>query len=471
MKKVKIICTMGPNVDKDVSLLEGMIENGMNIARFNFSHGDLKEHGKRISLVKHTAQKMHKNISLLLDTKGPEMRLGRFADGKKVQLKQGQSFTLTYADTLGDENHVAISHKKLFTEIKPDNVLLLADGLIGLKVIEIKNRDIITEVLNSGEISDRKRVAAPGISLGLPIISEEDKKDIIFGIEQGMDFIAASFIQRASDVEAIRAILREHGSDMEIISKIECAEGVKNIDAIIAASDGIMVARGDLGVEIPAEDVPLLQKKIIKKCNEAGKPVIVATQMLESMIVNPRPTRAEASDIANAIFDGTDAIMLSGESANGKYPVEAVKIMDKIALRIEQELEYKKLFLHRGFSRQMSTTDVIAHATVQMAYELNAVAIVAPTKSGYTARVISKYRPQASILAYVSDEKVAHHLNLLWGVGTIKGDDWEDVDELITTAKKAVVDLHIAKPGDKIIVTAGMKLAEGDTTSIRVCTI
>ncbi|WP_196594524.1 pyruvate kinase [Pectinatus sottacetonis] len=470
LKKTKIVCTMGPNVDKDPQILEDMIKNGMNVARFNFSHGDYAEHEKRINLVKQTAKKMDKTISFVLDTKGPEMRLGNFADGK-VFLKKGNKFTLTNSDEPGDATHVSINHKNLYTEVKPGNILLLSDGLVALRVDEISGKDIITTILNDGPMSTRKRAAAPGVSLGLPAISQQDRNDIIFGIKHDMDFVAASFIQRADDVEAIRTLIKENGGHMEIIPKIECAEGVKNIDSIIAASDGIMVARGDLGIEIPAEDVPLIQKEIIRKCNKLGKPVIVATQMLETMTTNPRPTRAEASDVANAIFDGTDAIMLSGESANGDYPVEAVKVMDSIAKRVETALEYKHIFINKGFERQDEVTDVIAHATVQMAYELDASAIITPTESGYTAKVVSKYRPEATIVAYTPNEKVARHLNLRWGVIPIEGTDWDDIDEMIATATAAAAEKGIVKQGDKTIVTSGMKFGEGNTSTIRVHTI
>lgn len=470
LKKTKIVCTMGPNVDKDPQILEDMINNGMNVARFNFSHGDYEEHGKRINLVKQTAKKLGKTISLVLDTKGPEMRLGDFAAGK-VFLKKDTTFTITNSDEPGDETHVSVNHKNLYKEVKPGNILLLSDGLVGLRVEEIKGQDIVTTVLNDGPMSTRKRAAAPGVALGLPAISEQDRKDIIFGIENDMDFVAASFIQRAEDVQEIRALINEHKGHMEIIPKIECAEGVKNIDSIIAASDGIMVARGDLGVEIPAEDVPLIQKEIIKKCNKVGKPVIVATQMLETMTTNPRPTRAEVSDVANAIFDGTDAIMLSGESANGDYPVEAVQVMDSIAKRVEGALEYKHIFIKKGFERQDETTDVVAHATVQMAYELDATAIITPTESGYTAKVVSKYRPQAAIVAYTPNEKVARHLNLRWGVMPIEGKDWETVDEMIANTTSAAAAQNIVKQGDKTVITSGMKLAEGNTSTIRVHTI
>lgn len=334
LKKTKIICTQGPATERP-GVVDALIANGMNCARFNFSHGDHAEHLNRINMVREAAKKAGKVISLILDTKGPEMRLGEFKDGK-VMLEKGNKFTLTYEDIPGDETHVSVNHKGLYTEVKPGDTLLLSDGLVALKVDEIRGKDIITTIQNSGKMSTKKRVAAPGVSLGLPPISEQDAKDIVFGCEQDMDFVAASFIQRPEDVLAIRKLIEEHNGHMEILPKIENLEGVKNFDAILEVSDGIMVARGDLGVEVPAEDVPLIQKEIIRKCNKAGKPVIVATQMLDSMERNPRPTRAEVSDVGNAILDGTDAIMLSGETASGDYPIEAVSTMNRIAMRIEE---------------------------------------------------------------------------------------------------------------------------------------
>lgn len=469
LKKTKIICTQGPSTEKP-GVVDALIANGMNCARFNFSHGDHAEHQARIDAVRAAAKKAGRVISLILDTKGPEMRLGEFKAGK-VMLQKGNKFTLTYDDEPGDETHVSINHKKLYTEVKPGDKLLLSDGLVELRVEEIKGKDILTTILNSGKMSTRKRVAAPGVSLGLPPISNQDKKDIIFGVQNDMDFVAASFIQRASDVEAIRALINEHGGHMEIIPKIENLEGVKNFDSILAVSDGIMVARGDLGVEIPAEDVPLIQKDIIKKCNRAGKPVIVATQMLDSMERNPRPTRAEVSDVGNAILDGTDAIMLSGETASGDYPVEAVATMNRIAMRIEQSLDYKKLFTSKSIERQPSTTDAIAHATVELAYELDAKAIITPTMSGYTTKVVSKYRPKCAIVAYASNDKVARHLNLRWGVYPVRGRSWHTVDEMTGSATQAALDHGYVDIGDKTIVTSGIKLSEGDTSSIRVYTM
>ena len=471
LKKTKIICTQGPSTGKP-GVVDALIENGMNLARFNFSHGDHEEHLGRINMVREAAKKAGKVVSLVLDTKGPEMRLGDFKDGK-VMLEKGNKFTLTFSDEPGDETHVSINHKNLYTEVKPGDTLLLSDGLVALTVDEIKGKDIVTTIQNSGKMSTRKRVAAPGVSLGLPPISEQDAKDIIFGCKQDMDFVAASFIQRPEDVLAIRKLIEDNGGRMEIIPKIENLEGVKNFDAILAVSDGIMVARGDLGVEVPAEDVPLIQKDIIRKCNKAGKPVIVATQMLESMTNNPRPTRAEVSDVGNAILDGTDAIMLSGETANGDYPVEAVSTMNCIAQRIESALEYKDLFVERGFEHLESRTRAVAHATVQMAYELDAGTIITPTESGYTTKVVSKYRPKAAIIAYTSSEKVVRQLNLRWGVYPVLGEQWKDVDEMTSNATAATVKEGYAKRGDLTIITSGIKTGTGtrNTNSIRVYTI
>ena len=469
LKKTKIVCTQGPSTEKP-GVIDALIANGMNCARFNFSHGDHEEHLGRINMVREAAKKAGKVISLILDTKGPEMRLGEFKDGK-VMLEKGNKFTLTYDDEPGDETHVSVNHKGLYTEVKPGDTLLLSDGLVALKVDEIKGKDIVTTIQNSGKMSTRKRVAAPGVSLGLPPISEQDAKDIIFGCEQDMDFVAASFIQRPDDVLAIRKLIEEHNGRMEIIPKIENLEGVKNFDAILEVSDGIMVARGDLGVEVPAEDVPLIQKEIIRKCNAAGKPVIVATQMLDSMERNPRPTRAEVSDVGNAILDGTDAIMLSGETASGDYPVEAVSTMNRIAQRIESSLEYKELYVERGLHHLKSRTRAIAHATVQMAYELDVPAIITPTETGYTTKVVSKYRPKAAIVAYTPSEKALRQLNLRWGVYPVLGSMWKDADEMLSNATAAAVKEGLVQRGDMTIITSGVKAGKGNSSSVRVYNI
>ncbi len=468
-KKTKIICTMGPATDRD-GVLDALIAGGMNCARFNFSHGTHEEQAGRIAKVRAAAKKAGAVIPLLLDTKGPEMRLGEFAEGK-VELKKGSRFVLTADDAPGDATRVSVNHKKLYTEVKPGDTLLLSDGLVALKVEAVEGTNIVTTVQNDGPMSTRKRVAAPGVALGLPPISEQDEKDIIFGVEQGMDFVAASFIQRAEDVRAIRALIAKHGGQMEILSKIENLEGVKNFDAILAETDGVMVARGDLGVEIPAEDVPLIQKEIIAKCNRAGKPVIVATQMLESMTANPRPTRAEVSDVANAILDGTDAIMLSGETASGDYPAEAVQTMARIAERTERALSYREIIEGAGVERH-KTTEAIAHATVHLAYEVGAKLIITPTDSGYTTRMVSKYRPKADILAFTPSEEVARRLNLRWGVQTVASDcPWKDAEEMTTLSTAAAKAAGLVKTGDCTIITSGIKLGTGNTNAIRVHTV
>ena len=469
LKKTKIICTQGPATDPD-GIVDALIESGMNCARFNFSHGTHEEHLTRINKVRAAAERSGKVISLILDTKGPEMRLGEFAEGK-VQLEKGQKFTLTHDDAPGDAMHVSVNHKNLYNEVKPGDTLLLSDGLVGLVVDEIRGKDIVTTVQNSGPMSTRKRVAAPGVELGLPAISEQDERDIIFGIQNDMDFVAASFIQRPADVEEIRHLIAKHGGHMEIIPKIENLAGVNNFDEILAVSDGIMVARGDLGVEVPAEDVPVIQKEIIRKCNAVGKPVIVATQMLESMTTNPRPTRAEVSDVGNAIFDGADAIMLSGETASGDYPVEAVKTMSTIALRMEESLEYDTIIRSRSIRERSSVTDAVSHATVQLAYETSAAAILTPTQSGYTTRVVSKYRPKAMIVAYAPSPMIARHINLRWGVYPMQGRKWTSVEDMIESCTRGALSHGYVKEGDKVVMVAGMTYNEGGSVAVRVTTI
>ncbi|CUH96899.1 Pyruvate kinase [Propionispora sp. 2/2-37] len=467
LKKTKIICTIGPSTEQS-GVLEKMIEAGMNIARFNFSHGTHADQGERINFVRETAARMGRTIALLLDTKGPEMRLGMFAEGK-VKLVEGQKFILTSQNVSGTTERATVSHSLLPQEVAPGNQILLADGLVSLKVEEVRGTEIITTVQNTGEIGDRKRVAAPGVSLNLPFISDKDIADIHFGIEQDMDFIAASFVQRAADILAIRRVLEEANADMGIIAKIENAEGVKNIDEILKVADGIMVARGDLGVEIPAEEVPLVQKRTIEKCNKAGKPVITATQMLESMISNPRPTRAESSDIANAIMDGSDCIMLSGETASGKYPVEAVETMARIAMRTESALNYSSILMAKGIIPQRTTTDAISHATVQIAHELGASAIITSTQYGNTARMVSKYRPPANIVAVTPSEKTMRRIMLLWGVVPVLGITSENSDEMVQNSVQYALAAGAVKDGDLVVLTAGVPAGlTGTTNMIRV---
>lgn len=467
LKKTKIICTMGPSTENP-EILRAMIEGGMNVARFNFSHGNHEEHLGRIELVRRLSAETGKTIALLLDTKGPEMRLGKFVEGK-VQLTEGQTFILTSEEIAGTAERASVNHPLLPQEVVAGNVILLADGLIELVVEEVRGNDIITTVQNTGVIGDRKRVAAPGVSLNLPFLSEKDIADIEFGMAQGMDFIAASFVQRAADILAIRKVLEQNNTQMDIIAKIENAEGVKNIDEIIKVADGIMVARGDLGVEIPSEEVPVVQKQIIAKCNRAGRPVITATQMLESMVSNPRPTRAEASDVANAILDGTDCIMLSGETAQGKYPVEAVETMSRIALRTESSLNYSTILVSKGIVPQRTTTDAISHATVQIAHELGAAAILTSTQSGHTPRMVSKYRSQSFIVAVTPYEKTMRRMMLLWGVIPVLGGNFENSDDMVNRSLQKAVDAGVVSQGDLLVITAGLPIGmTGTTNMIRV---
>lgn len=472
MKKTKIICTMGPSTD-DVSLLADMMRSGMDLARFNFSHGSHEDHAARVELVRKAAAEVEKTIALIADTKGPEMRLGIFKDDK-VFLKEGDSFILTTKEIEGTAEISYVNYAGLPEELKPGNAILLSDGLLALEVtsVDVAGGKIYTKVVHGGEISSRKRVACPGVELKLPFLSEQDISDITFAAKLDMDYVAASFVQKADDVLAIRRVLEEAGSNMGIISKIENHAGVKNIEDIIAVSDGVMVARGDLGVEIPAEVVPLVQKNIIRSCNKAGKPVITATQMLESMINSYRATRAEASDIANAIFDGTDAIMLSGETASGKYPLEAVRTMAKIAEQTETALDYAQIFKSKGISERIHSTEAISHATVQIAQELSSDAIVSITESGFTARMLAKYRPAAAVIGVSRHLQTMRAMQLYWGVYPVLGPWSDNTDELIDESLGSAKKKGLIKDGDNVIVTAGVPVGKPGTTNlIKVVTL
>lgn len=471
MKRTKIVCTVGPSTDKP-GTLEAMLRAGMNVARFNFSHGNHDGHGQRIRQVREAAERVQLPVAIMLDTKGPEIRMGKFSN-KCIMLQEGATFTLTAREIAGDESIVSVNYKGLPEEVTAGQTILLADGLVSLRIIEVNGPDIVTTVENSGEISDFKRVAVPEVQLGLPFLSEQDVLDILFGIEQGVDFIAASFVQKAADVLAIRRVLESRGADCHIIAKIENAAGVRNIDDILKVADGVMVARGDLGVEIPTEDVPIIQKMLIRRCNFVGKPVITATQMLESMMVNPRPTRAEATDVANAIMDGTDAIMLSGETASGKYPVEAVTVMATLARRTEAALNYSAVMAVRSEAcEHVTTTDAISHATVQVAYELNAAAVITSTESGYTARMVSKYRPQAAIVAVTPKEKMLRRMLLLWGVQPVFVPQSANTDEMMSNAIAGAMASGWVKSGDLVVITAGIPVGiTGTTNMIKVHTV
>ncbi len=473
-RKTKIICTLGPAVDNE-DTMRALIQEGMNVARFNFSHGPHDEQMGRLKMLRKLRAELGKPVAALLDTKGPEIRLGEFENGK-VSLTSGQIFTLTTDDILGPDDRVSVTYKNLAADVKPGNHILIDDGLVGLEVLEINPvekptvkdaKDIVCRVLNDGVISNKKGVNVPNVNLTMPYISEKDYSDICFAVENDYDFIAASFVRTASDVLEIRKILAEKGGeDIRIISKIENMQGVENIDEIIRVSDGIMVARGDMGVEIPLEDVPVMQKMIIKKVCEAGKIVITATQMLDSMMKHPRPTRAEATDVANAIYDGTSAIMLSGETAAGQYPVEAVKTMVRIATRTERDINYDQRFRQRKVMANPDVTSAISHATCTMAGDLSAAAIITVTKSGGTARMISKYRPSCRIIGECLTEKVCRQLNLEWGVEPVLIGEEKSAELLFDKAVDVAEEKGFVSKGDIVVLTGGVPLGVSGTTNL-----
>ncbi|MBS4176059.1 pyruvate kinase [Lederbergia citrea] len=467
MKKTKIVCTIGP-ASENPETLSQLIDAGMNVARLNFSHGDHEEHRSRIVNIRETAKKAGKNIGILLDTKGPEIRTHDMENGA-IELKADSTVIISMEEVLGTVDKFSLSYPGLINDVHRGSKILLDDGLIALEVTEIKreNSEIVTKVLNTGILKNKKGVNVPGVSVNLPGMTEKDAKDILFGIEQGVDFIAASFVRRATDVLEIRQLLEENGgSYINIIPKIENQEGVDNIDEILAVSDGVMVARGDLGVEIPTEAVPLVQKQLIKKCNEAGKPVITATQMLDSMQRNPRPTRAEASDVANAIFDGSDAVMLSGETAAGSYPVEAVQTMHNIALTAEQALNHQEILSYLSKNSEHNMTDAICQSVAHTAINLEVSAIVTPTESGHTARMISKYRPKAPIVAITSNEAIVRRLSLKWGVYPKLGQKVTTTDEMLENAVTESLNSGLVKHGDLIVITGGVPVGEKGTTNL-----
>ena len=471
MKKTKVVCTMGPNTN-DKEVMRKLIQNGMDVARFNFSHGDHEEQKFRMDLLKELREEEHAHTAILLDTKGPEIRTGLLKDGKKVTLQEGNTFVLTMEDIVGDDTKVSLSYKGLAEDVQQGTVILIDDGLIGLKVKEIVDQDIVCEIVNGGELGERKGVNVPNVPVRLPAITEKDKEDIKFGVEQDIDFIAASFVRNAECVLEIRAFLKELDAPyIPIIAKIENAEGIRNIDEIIRAADGIMVARGDMGVEIPAEEVPYLQKMLIQKCNNNFKTVITATQMLDSMIKNPRPTRAETTDVANAIYQGTSAIMLSGETAAGKYPIEALKTMVKIARRTEADVEYNQQFSVRIKGDTTNVTTAISHATCMTAIDLNAKAIIAVTRSGNTARMVSKYRPGCQIIACTPDERTWRQLNMIWGVAPILTKEEYSMEILLLHATEAAEENGYVKKGDVVVLTVGVPLGRSGNTNLLKATV
>ena len=471
MKKTKIVATIGPTSESE-EMLEKLFQAGVNVCRLNFSHGDHNEHQKRIDTIKRVRERMNLPIAIMLDTKGPEIRLKNFKEGV-VEIKQGQDFTLTTRDILGDETIVGISYEGLPRDLEVGGRVLIDDGLVEFKVKRLKDTEILMEALNDGVLKNHKGVNVPNVSIRLPSLTERDIEDIIFGIQNDVDFIAPSFIRKASDVNNIRRILEDNkGIKIDIISKIENQEGVDNIDEIINVSDGIMVARGDLGVEVPTEKIPLIQKELIRKCNLAGKAVITATQMLDSMMRNPRPTRAEVTDIANAIIDGSSAIMLSGETAAGKYPVEAVQMMYSIAINTENSLDYKEMLKLRSMRNEITTTNAISKATVNTASDLGAKAIITATSSGYTSKAISKFRPKAPIIAATTSEKVMRKMALEWGVYPVLAPLSKSTDEVIDLSVKATIEAGYAGEGDLVVITAGIPVGlSGTTNLIKVHTI
>ena len=465
MRKTKIICTLGPATD---AVLTDMIKAGMNVARFNFSHGSHEEHKAKFARVLKVSGELGVSVATLLDTKGPEIRLRDFAAGK-VELKAGQDFILTTEEILGDETKASITYKNLKEDVKEGSRILIDDGKIEMEVKKIEGEEIICKVLNGGMVSNHKGINVPGVDLTMPYISDVDRADIMFGIQMGFDFIAASFVRNKEDVLAIREILDENKSPIKIISKIESLQGIQNLEEILSVSDGIMVARGDMGVELPMEEVPIIQKKMIKMAVAAGKHVITATQMLESMINNPRPTRAEANDVANAIYDGTTAIMLSGESAAGKYPVEAVETMARIAERTENAIDYDSRMLRSTPRNLDDVTTAISYATCTTSMRLSAQAIITVTMSGFTAGMVSRYKPKCQIVACSVNPRVCRQMALMWGVTPILMSKEETTKELFDEAIYLAKKHGLVENGDTVVLTAGMPLGvSGKTNMIQV---
>lgn len=456
MKKTKIVCTMGPNTDNR-EIMKELALNGMDVARFNFSHGDHAEHRHRLEILESVREELGIPIASLLDTKGPEIRTGKLKDGKKVTLKEGDLYTLTTEEIVGDETRGYINYAGLAEDVKPGDRILIDDGLIELHVREVNGTDIVCRIENGGELGEKKGVNVPGVRVKLPALTDKDKEDIRFGVDAGFDFVAASFVRNADAIREIREILDEKGSAMQIIAKIENEEGIENIDSIIEASDGIMVARGDMGVEIPAEKVPHIQKMIIRKCNLACKVVITATQMLDSMIRNPRPTRAEVSDVANAVYEGTDAVMLSGETAMGSYPIEAVRMMSQIAEESEKYLDYM-FYQRRKVSAEnlRNISNTVCYSSVATASDLEAPVIVAPSVSGFTTRMLSKWRPKALIAGLSPSMTAVRQMQLYWGVKPFHAKRAESTDALLFASVELLKEKGIIKEGEIVVATAGV---------------
>jgi len=456
---------MGPACES-VETLKEMMKAGMNVARLNMAHGELEDHSARIASIREAAAATGSNVSILMDIKGPEIRIGKLKEAS-YELKAGQALTFVTEEQLGDGEKLWVNYADMPKVMKPGGVILLDDGLIELRVESVDDKNVYCTVVNGGVIKPRKGVNLPGVRTTLPGVTERDVMHIEFGIKENVDIVAASFVRRAEDIIEIRRLLEEAGAGhIQIVSKIENQEGVENLDSIIETSDGIMVARGDLGVEIPVEDVPLIQKVMIDKCNAAGKPVIVATQMLDSMQVNPRPTRAEVTDVANAVLQGTDAVMLSGETAAGKYPVESIRTMATIAVKAESMMEYGSNLYKPGFGQSSSVTEVISKSVVSSSLELDAKAILTPTESGFTARMVSKYRPKSPIIAITSDDRIQRRLALVWGVTAVAGTKVASTDELFALSLEAGRATEHLESGDTVVITAGVPIGKSGATNL-----
>ena len=465
MRKTKIVCTLGPATDRE-GVLRQMLEAGMNVARFNFSHGSHEEHKRRLDQLKALREEMDLPVAAMLDTKGPEIRLRTFQNGP-VTLKTGQEFTLTTRDIVGDEQGCSITYADLPGDVKAGDTILLDDGLVRLTVLETTAADVRCRVENDGAMKNNKGVNVPGIRLSMPYMSQRDREDILFGIEQGFDFIAASFVRTAADVREIRHLLDDAGSKIRIIAKIENQEGVDNLSEILSVSDGIMVARGDMGVEIDFTEIPILQKQMISQCIACGKPAITATQMLDSMIRNPRPTRAEVSDVANAVFDGTSCVMLSGETASGKYPIEALSTMVNTVTAAEEAIDYWGRFRERSLLPVVSgISDAITHSCCLTAMDLNASAILAATRSGYTAKVISRFRPACPIVALCQNESTRRQLAISWGVHPYLSGEVDSTDRMFSLAVDVARKENAVQIGDTVVITAGVPLGQSGTTNL-----
>ncbi len=464
VRRTKIVCTIGP-ASETAETIRKMLLAGMNVARLNFSHGSHIEQKQRIQTLRSVASKLGYPLGILLDTRGPEIRIGTFKTGS-VFLEEGKTFTLTTREIKGDNRRVAVQYAPFAEDVAVGDTILLDDGLIHLQVMATDGIDVECRVIHGGRLSDRKKINLPDSRVSLPPLSEQDYKDLSFGVEHGIDYVAASFIQRADEVLIIKRFLEEEGAEIPVLAKIENAQGVGNLDAILRVADGLMVARGDLGVEVPAEEVPFLQKLMIKKCNRAGKPVITATQMLESMVDKPRPTRAEASDVANAILDGSDAVMLSAETATGSFPVEAVENMDRISRRAEKELDYEGLLGRKSESPHQTITDAIGYATCTTAHDLQANAILTATQSGYTPRMVARHRPRAPIIAVTPKGEVLRRLTLVWGVIPVLEAQSSDTDEMLDKSVAAGLKGGYIKEGDLVVITAGHPVGIPGTSNL-----